>query len=101
MVKARFAPAIELLEAVVRDPRPASSGTPSPLAISWKESRDDACGGAPGKLCPRQGIVERQALPFTLYREEEVKASPPCEEGSLQEKVSPLAGRKWCTREGS
>jgi hypothetical protein len=29
-----------------------------------------------------------------------VKTSPPFEEGSLQEKVSLLPGREWCTREG-
>jgi hypothetical protein len=31
---------------------------------------------------------------------EKIKASPPCGEGSLQEKVSPLVGRKWRAREG-
>jgi hypothetical protein len=39
-------------------------------------------------------------VPFPSVGKEEVKASPPCGEGSLREKASPLAGRKWHT-EGS
>jgi hypothetical protein len=50
---------------------------------------------------PPASYAPGKALPFPLCREEEVKASPPCGQGSLQEKVSPLAGRKWRTREGS
>jgi hypothetical protein len=50
---------------------------------------------------PPASSAPGKALPFPLNGKEEVKASPPCGEGSLQEKVSPLAGRKWRTREGS
>jgi hypothetical protein len=49
-----------------------------------------------GKALPgvRQGLP-----PFAV--KEKMKASPSCGEGSLQEKVSPLAERKWHAREGS
>jgi hypothetical protein len=49
----------------------------------------------PARHCLAPGLA------FSLCGEEEVKASPPCGEESLQEMVSPLARRKWCTREGS
>jgi hypothetical protein len=50
--------------------------------------------GSPARCCRASGVV------VPLYREKEVKTSPPCGEGSLQEKVSLLPGREWRTREG-
>jgi hypothetical protein len=40
-------------------------------------------------------------MPAPFAGKDKMKASPPCREGSLQEKVSPPARRKWHTREGS
>jgi hypothetical protein len=101
MVKERVAPATELLKDVVRDPRPASSE-----ALPWRHlfALSHFLEGVQGRCLrqnPRQGVDGRQVLPFLLHRVEEVNASPPCRAGSLQEKVSPLAGRKWRTKEGS
>jgi hypothetical protein len=42
----------------------------------------------------------RQGLP-PFAGKDKMNVFPPCGEGSLQEKVSPLAGRKWHIREGS
>jgi hypothetical protein len=50
--------------------------------------------GSPARCCRVSGV----AVP--LYREMEVKNSPLCGEGSLQEKVSLLPGREWRTIEG-
>jgi hypothetical protein len=50
--------------------------------------------GSPARCCRASGVVA------PLYGEKDVKTSPPCREGSLQEKVSLLPGREWRTREG-
>jgi hypothetical protein len=109
-VKARAAPAAELLEDVVRTPRPASSE-----ALSWRHpfSLYHFQEGIKGR-CTWQAL--RQALPWMFIParrcrapgkalpfagKEGKKASPPCREGSFEVKTSPLAGRKWSTREGS
>jgi hypothetical protein len=42
----------------------------------------------------------RQGLP-PFARKDKMKASSPCGEGSLRDKASSLAGRKWRAREGS
>jgi hypothetical protein len=110
MVKARAAPAAELLKDVVRTSRFASSE-----ALSWQHPfvLYHFLEGVQGR-CPRQALRQallrtfipgrhcrapRKALPFA--RKEGDKASPPCEEGILQAKASPLAGRKRHMREGS
>jgi hypothetical protein len=49
-----------------------------------------------GKALPG---IRRGLPPFAV--KEKMKASPPCGEGSLREKASPLAERKWRAREGS
>jgi hypothetical protein len=48
---------------------------------------------APGKVLPGLGRCRSPG-------EKDVKTSPPCGEGSLQEKVSLLPERDWHTREG-
>jgi hypothetical protein len=56
---------------------------------------NDAHGRTLGKFYPQQGIAGRQMRPSPFVGKEKTKASPPCGEGSLREKASPLAGRKW------
>jgi hypothetical protein len=89
----------------VRGPRPASSE-----ALPWWHlfalnhflegvqgrclRRDPWQAGPPARCCRVSGVVA------PLYGEKDVKTSPPCGEGSLQEKVSLLPGRYWRTREG-
>jgi hypothetical protein len=105
MAEARVAHATKLLEDVVRGPRPASSE-----ALPWWHlfalnhflegfqgrclQRDPRQDEPPSRCCRASGV----AAP--LYREKDVKTSPPCGEGSLQEKVSLLPGREWHAKEG-
>jgi hypothetical protein len=90
MVKARVARAIELLEDIVRAPRPTSSEAlpwrhPFALSHFLEGVQDDARKRTPSKLCPRQGVAERQARPSPFAGKEKMKASP-------------LAGREACER---
>jgi hypothetical protein len=99
MVKARVAPATELLEDVVRTPRLASSEAlpwRHPFALShflegvqerypWKNSR---------QALPSARHCRASGETFPLCWQGEDEGLSPCGEGSLQEKVSPLAGRK-------
>jgi hypothetical protein len=55
----------------------------------------------PASSAPNKALPGTRRCLFPLCGKEEVKASPPCGERSLQEKVSPLDRRKWRTREGS
>jgi hypothetical protein len=100
MVKARAAPAVELLEDVMRTPRPASLE-----ALSWWHPfalyhflegppSSFAQGDHPGKVL--SGTKKGPSLQW-----EGRKASPPCGKGSLQAKSYPLDGRNKHTREGS
>jgi hypothetical protein len=105
MAKARVAPTIELLEDVVRGPQPASSE-----ALPWWHLfiLNHFLEGVQGRCLRRD---PRQAEPLArccraleiaapLHRGKEVKTSPLCGEGILQEKVSLLPEREWHTREG-
>jgi hypothetical protein len=106
MVKARVAPATEILEDVVRDPRQASS---EDLPWRYLFALSHFLEGFQ-RRCLRQNSREAvlparscqaPSVDFSLCRKKEVKASPSCGEGSFEEKVSLLAWRKWHTREGS
>jgi hypothetical protein len=97
MVKARVAPVVELLEDVVRAPRPASLKAMSwrhPLAINHflEGVQEWFPRWAPDKHCPRwiarQGVAGHQARSFPFVGKEEKKASPSYGEGSLQAKDS-------------
>jgi hypothetical protein len=101
MVKTRVAPAIELIKDVVRAPRLASlEALPwqHPFALShFLEGVQERCP----RQNPWQGIVGRQARPSPFAGKEKLKGSTPCGQGSLREKASPLARRRWRVREGS
>jgi hypothetical protein len=74
-------------------------GISSPFTISWKESKDDAYDGIPGKLGPIMVFPGLGHCRSPLWGEGREDLTP-CGEGSLQEKVYPLPGRDWHTREG-